>query len=95
MTQPPSTLMLWPLIQSPAFEQSSKSVLTRSSGGPDFFPGIPASIADRMGESSARLTYPLSAATSPGAIAFTLMPCGPSSLARFAVSECNAYFEIP
>ena len=31
--------MLWPLIQSPAFEQSSRSVPTRSSGGPDFFPG--------------------------------------------------------
>jgi hypothetical protein len=87
--------MLWPLIQSPALEQSSRSVPTRSSGGPDFLPGIPASIAERMGESSARLTYPLSAATSPGAMAFTLIPRGPSSLARFAVSECNAYFETP
>ena len=56
ITQPPSTLMVWPLIQSPALEQSSNSVPTRSSGGPDFLPGIPASIADRMGESFARLT---------------------------------------
>ena len=56
MTQPPSTLIVWPLIQSPALEQSRSNVPTRSSGGPDFLPGIPASSAVRIGESLGRLT---------------------------------------
>ena len=55
MTQPPSTLIVWPLIQSPALEQRRSNVPTRSSGGPDFLPGIPASSAARIGESAGRL----------------------------------------
>ena len=49
--QPPSMRIVWPVIQSPAFEQSSRSVPTRSSGGPDGLPGMVAAIASRNGES--------------------------------------------
>ena len=40
ITQPPSTEIVCPVIHSPAFEHSSSTVPTRSSGGPDVFPGI-------------------------------------------------------
>ena len=42
---PPSTRIVWPVIQSPAREHSSRSVPTRSSGGPDGLPGIVAAMA--------------------------------------------------
>ena len=51
MIQPPSTLIVWPLIQSPAFEARRRMVPTRSSGGPSFLPGTPARIAARIGSS--------------------------------------------
>ncbi len=49
--QPPSTRIVWPVIQSPALEQSRRRAPTRSSGGPDGLPGMPAAIASRKGES--------------------------------------------
>jgi hypothetical protein len=74
-------------------EQGADEILGRT----EFFPGIPP-VERRTtgtGDSFVRLRYPLSEATRPGAIALTLTPRGPSSLARFGVRPCSAYFETP
>ena len=58
MIQPPSTLIVWPLIQSPAVEESSRSVPTRSSAGAVFFPGWWPRAAARRGVSAGQARRP-------------------------------------
>src|SRR5262245_34220013 len=93
-TEPPSTTSVWPVMNALSSEARNTTVPSRSSATASRLSEREASTASRWNAAMSGLARTVSLMVRPGAMAFTVIPSGPSSRASARVSAMTAPLDV-